>query len=128
MQGDAIVTRANRRSVFWLTAVVLGATALSGCVVAPMGPAYTSGYYDEGTVVADIAPPAPYVETIPVAPFAGAIWIGGFWDWSGGRHVWRPGHYERPRPGFNYRQPGWAHGPDGRWMLHRGGWDHGHDR
>lgn len=59
MQGDAIVTRANRRSVLWLTAVVLGATALSGCVVAPMGPAYTSGYYDEGTVVADIAPPAP---------------------------------------------------------------------
>ena len=128
MQGDAIVTRAHRQSVLWATAAVLGASALGGCVVAPVRPAYASGYYEDGAVFADAAPPAPYVESIPIAPFAGAIWIGGFWDWSGGRHVWRPGHYERPRPGFIYRQPGWTHGPDGRWMLHRGGWDHGRGR
>jgi hypothetical protein len=128
MQDKAIVTRANWRAVSWLTAALLGATALGGCAVAPVGPVYTSGYYDDGAVVANVAPPTPYMETIPVAPFAGAIWIGGFWDWSSGRHVWRPGHYERPRPGFSYRQPSWTHGSDGRWMLHRGGWDHGRGR
>lgn len=125
MSTESLLQPAFRRAAPALAALI-AAAVLSGCVVAPVGPAYgAGGYYDEGVVTAEVAPPAPYVETIPVAPFAGAVWIGGFWDWSGGRHVWRPGHYERPRPGFSYRQPGWTHGSDGRWMLHRGGWEHG---
>jgi hypothetical protein len=101
--------------------VALGAgVVLSACAVAPL-PVYDDGYAD-AAVYTTVAPPAPYVEPVPVAPFAGAIWIDGFWDWSGGRHVWRPGHYEHPRPGFHYRSPAWSHGGDGRWMLQRGGW------
>lgn len=122
----------SRRARAWPFAVaaVLAAATLTGCVVAPpAAPMYADGgYYDGEVVSATVAPPAPYVETIPVAPFAGAIWIGGFWDWSGGRHVWHPGRYEHPRPGYSYRQPSWTHGPDGRWMLHRGGWQRGEGR
>lgn len=124
MQGKLFVNISKSHSAAWLVAAAMGAAALSGCVVAPVGPAYGGGgYYDSNMVVANVPPPAPYVETVPVAPFVGAVWIGGFWDWSGGRHVWHPGRYERPRPGFAYRQGGWSHGPDGRWMLHRGGWE-----
>lgn len=124
MQGKLFVKTAKSHSAAWLVAAAMGAAALSGCVVAPVGPAYGGGgYYDSNMVVANVPPPAPYVEAVPVAPFVGAVWIGGFWDWSGGRHVWHPGRYERPRPGFAYRQGGWSHGPDGRWMLHRGGWE-----
>ena len=124
MQGKLFVKTAKSHSAAWLVAAATGAAALSGCVVAPVGPAYGGGgYYDSNMVVANVPPPATYVETVPVAPFVGAVWIGGFWDWSGGRHVWHPGRYERPRPGFAYRQGGWSHGPDGRWMLHRGGWE-----
>ena len=127
MQSHSLIQTLSSRSLPWLAAAVMGASALTGCVVAPVGPAYgNGGYYDNEYVAANVAPPAPYVETIPVAPFIGALWIGGFWDWSGGRHVWRPGHYERPRAGYSYRQPAWNHGPDGRWMLNRGGWDNGH--
>lgn len=118
--------RIPRKSHTWLAAGALaGAALLSGCAVVPATPVYGTGYYDGEYIAGASAPPAPYVETIPVAPFVGAIWIGGFWDWVGGRHVWRPGHYEHPRPGFAYHQPGWHAGPDGRWMLHRGGWERG---
>ena len=116
-------------------AALVSTAALTGCVVAPAGPGYgyNNGYnnsygngYNNGYgdfVTANVAPPPAYVETMPVAPVVGSIWIGGFWDWDSGRHVWRPGHYERPRHGFTYRQPGWRAGPNGQWMLHRGGWE-----
>ncbi len=108
----------------WALGAVLGSAALTGCAVVPAEPIY--GYNGYGDVVsANVAPPAPYVETIPVAPFVGSVWIGGFWDWDGGRHVWRPGHYEHGRPGYAYRQPAWHQGPGGQWMLHRGGWEQG---
>jgi len=40
--------------------------------------------------------PPPQVETPPPAPFAGATWIGGRYDWNGLTWVWMSGHYERP--------------------------------
>ena len=60
--------------------VLLAGTLLGGCVVAP-----APGYY--GGVVA-VAPPPPQVEVIGVAPTPGYVWIGGYWNWVGGRHVW----------------------------------------
>ena len=96
-----------------LLAVSVGAAALlTACAVAPV----------DGALYAPIAPPIAQVETIPMVPYAGAIWINGFWDWDGGRHVWRAGHYEHGRPGYDFHQPTWAHAPDGRWHLDRGGW------
>ena len=55
-------------------------------------------------------------------PFIGAIWIGGYWNWSGGRHVWTPGHYERPHPGYRWAPHRWEPGPRGGWYLRGGGW------
>ncbi|WP_296560953.1 hypothetical protein [Pigmentiphaga sp.] len=117
--------RAARGTRKWpghAAAAVLGAALLGGCAVVP-APGYDYGYGD--VVTATVAPPVPYVEAVPVAPFTGAIWVGGYWDWVGSRHVWYPGHYEHPRPGMFYRQPGWTHGSGGQWTLHRGGWMHG---
>jgi hypothetical protein len=120
------ISQASPLSRTWAMGPLLGALALTGCVVAPVAPAYgTVGVYNDGYITATVAPPAAYYEPLPIAPFTGALWIGGYWDWSGGRHVWRPGHYEHPRPGFIYHPPGWHAGPHGQWMLHRGGWEHG---
>ena len=99
--------------------------ALSACVVAPVGRphAYQPGYAPAGEViVTDVAPPAPYYETVPVAPYAGAVWINGYWGWRGGRHYWVPGRWDHPRPGYQWRSHAWVpHGP-GRWQLQGGGW------
>jgi WXXGXW repeat (2 copies) len=118
--------------------VVLCAASLSACVVAPYrghggyggdggGRGYgqpvpqVGGPYEQPGIVVDVAPPAPYVEVIPVLPFLGALWIAGYWGWRGGRHHWVPGRYERPRPGYGWNAHGWVN-QGGRWHLHGGGW------
>jgi hypothetical protein len=103
--------------------VVVGAVAvlaLSACVVAP----YRQAAYDSDggdVVVTDLAPPAPHVEAVPVVPYPGAVWIGGYWSWSGRRHGWVPGRWERSRPGYAWTPHRWEH-RGGRWHLHAGGW------
>lgn len=71
-----------------------------------------------------VAPPPPPREVIPVIPFTGAVWIGGYWGWQNqwiwtpGRwtrppsvhHRWTPPRYERQGPGTRY-VPGYWAGP-----------------
>jgi hypothetical protein len=107
------------RVVRWMLPAV-SALLMSACVVAPYGP--TPGY-DDPVATAEAPPPPPQVEVVPVVPFAGAIWLGGYWGWGGGRHHWVPGRWERPRAGFIWAPYRWA--PfHGQWQL-RGGWRRG---
>ena len=110
----------------------LCAAALSACVVAPYPrrvvysepvPAVEQPvpYAYDSAVVVDVPPPAPYVEVVPAIPFPGAIWIGGYWGWSGGRHNWVPGRWDHPRPGYRWQPHAWVQ-QGGRWQLHGGGW------
>jgi hypothetical protein len=95
------------------------ALSLSACVVAPVDYGY-----GEPIAVADAAPPAPYGEAPSAAPYAGAVWIGGYWGWNSGRYHWVPGRWDRGRPGYVWRPYRWQpYG--GRWHLHGGGWVHG---
>jgi len=107
--------------------VLLSATMLSGCVVVPYP--RQAAYYDgpgpsQSNIVVDVAPPAPYAEVVPAIPYFGALWLGGYWGWNGGRHQWVPGRWEQPRPGYAWRPYAWAQ-QGGRWHLHAGGWVRG---
>jgi WXXGXW repeat (2 copies) len=112
--------------------VSLSALMLSACVVAPyparpvVYAAPVSAEVEVGAplAVVDMPPPAPYVEMVPVAPFPGAFWIGGYWGWNGGRHVWVPGRYEHPRPGYTWRAHAWVQ-QGGHYHLRAGGWVRG---
>jgi hypothetical protein len=72
-------------------------------------------------VVVRVAPPAPIVETQGPPPYAGAVWIGGYHRWDGGRYVWVPGRWDRPpHPGARWEPGRWDHGHDGyRWREGR---------
>jgi hypothetical protein len=97
-----------------LAALALGA-ALSGCVVAPVQPAYA-----DGEAVA-VAPPPPQYEAAGVAPAPGYVWINGYWGWGGGRHVWTPGRWAAPRSGYGYMPHAWVR--EGRgWRQRPGYW------
>ena len=122
-----------------ITAAALALALLAGCIVAPYrqpggyggGPSgpYGQGYGNPGygapsdapMAVADVEPPPPYLEVIPLLPFAGAIWLGGYWGWNGGRHVWVGGHYDHPREGYAWSPHRWVP-VQGRWHLMAGGW------
>lgn len=93
-----------------IAAGTLAAAALSACVVAPM-------YPPEPAVVVQQSPPRPYVEVVPAAPFAGAIWINGYWGWSRNRYEWVPGRYEHPRSRHHWRDQ-----PRGGWSQEGGRW------
>ncbi len=117
----------------------LTAAFLTACVVAPYPARRVVGYPqpvptypqqpgygygqpgDADEVVVDVAPPAPYVEVVPTLPYAGALWIGGYWGWRGGRHAWVPGRWEQPRPGYGWRPHAWVQ-QRGHWHLRGGGW------
>ena len=94
---------------------------LSACVVAPVAP---YGAYPAGGEVVAAAPPAPQVEVYGAPPVAGYIWIGGFWNWVGGRHVWVGGHWEAPRPGYYWSPHRWVPVAGG-YRLAPGHWERG---
>jgi hypothetical protein len=82
----------------------------------PAGPVQVDEYADE-------APPAAYVETIPVAPGPDFFWIGGRWAWHG-RWVWTAGHYERHphfHPGGGWEAGHWER-VNGRYAWREGHW------
>lgn len=95
--------------------------ALAGCVVVPASrPYYAGGGYYDGMVA--VAPPAPQQEYIGAPPVAGYIWIGGFWNWVGGRHVWVSGRWDAPRPGHYWVPHRWEP-VAGQWRLAPGRWE-----
>ena len=98
-----------------LLAVCAAAFLSTGCVVAPVGP------YPAGTVVG-MAPPPPRVEVYGPPPVVGQIWIGGFWNWVGGRHVWVGGHWEAQRPGYYWHPHRWEPVAGG-YRMAPGRWD-----
>jgi hypothetical protein len=82
---------------------------------------------------ADMAPPPPVVEVQPAAPVVGAVWIPGYWQWTGRRHNWVAGRWSAPRPGYVWVAQRWdRHGnrwasAPGHWQVVNRGRDHDHD-
>ncbi|HSV53592.1 MAG TPA: hypothetical protein VLJ57_15860 [Burkholderiaceae bacterium] len=113
-----------RRLLPW-GATLAGSLWLSGCVIAPLPPPPQSpqvlGEPAGPVVVAPMAPPPMPAESIAVAPAPGYIWIGGYWGWVGGRHVWSAGHWTAPRPGYRWMPRRWSPGAGG-WHQHGGYW------
>jgi len=68
-----------------------------------------------------IAPPLPRAERVVVRP--GYAWVGGYWRWTGVRHVWVGGYWTHARPGYRHAAARWVHaGP--AWRFHGGYWRH----
>ncbi len=75
------------------------------------------------TIYFNKAPPPSRVEAVPAAR-RGQIWVPGYWNARGNRHVWHRGHWERSRVGYSYVQPNWVQRDD-RWQFNRGRWNRG---
>ena len=66
-----------------------------------------------------VAPPPVRAERVVVRP--GYAWVGGYWRWTGARHVWVGGYWAPARPGYRHVAARWVHvGPT--WTFHRGYW------
>ncbi len=52
-----------------------------------------------GSLVAGATKTVPDPDPGP-APTPGAVFVRGYWHWSGVRYVWTPGHWEQGRPPY----------------------------
>jgi WXXGXW repeat (2 copies) len=73
------------------------------------------------SVTVQTAPPAAIVETRPASPYAGAVWMPGYWSWNGAQYVWVAGSWVAPRPGYLWVPGHWRGTPYG-WRWVRGHW------
>jgi hypothetical protein len=86
--------RSNARMKSLLTAATL---AIAFSVASPLA---------AQVIYVQVGPPTAIVETVPVRPAAGYVWVGGYYSWNGSRYVWVHGH----------------------WVAHAGAWCAGHWR
>lgn len=118
------------RKLSLLAGLATAAAVLTGCVVTPyyqtrvvttqQGAPVASGASVE---YVQTAPPAPYTEVVTVSPGVGFVWTPGLWYWSGGRHTWRAGVWQRPPYGYStWNHGGWYNTPGRGWYLNGGYW------
>lgn len=75
-------------------------------------------------IVVMVAPPSPIVEVRPAVPFPGAVWIPGYWHWSGSQYVWLTGRWSAARPHAHWAPAHWKRA--GReWHFVPGHWKKG---
>ncbi len=98
-----------------LLSLLVAFGSLSACAVRVAEPGYGYEY-------AAVAPPAPQVEVIGVAPSPNHFWIGGHYFWSGGHSLWRPGYWEVRRPGHEWIGGHWDHRPGHGHYFVEGHW------
>lgn len=72
-------------------------------------------------VVVSGPPPAPVREDRPAPPGQNAVWVSGYWHWTGMRYAWIPGHWDAPPPGSTWAAPVYSL-RDGKYIYETGGW------
>jgi hypothetical protein len=76
-------------------------------------------------VVVSGPPPDPIAEERPASPGAHAVWVPGYWHWTGIQYAWIPGHWENPPPGAAWAAPRYT-SREGTYFYEPGGWMGGH--
>jgi hypothetical protein len=66
-------------------------------------------------------PPAPVAEGRPPPPAGSAIWVAGYWHWTGMQYTWIPGHWEQGHPGEMWRAPKYSL-REGQYFYEDGVW------
>ncbi len=93
----------------------LVAAMLMGCVATASSPP------PRGVTVSG-PPPAPLADERPPPPSPDALWIGGYWHWTGIEYAWIPGHWEaKPPPGATWQAPHYV-SAGGAYYYEPGSW------
>ncbi len=99
----------------WLWGLVPFALALAACVA-------TEPPLEPRGVSVGSPPPAPRLEAQrPPQPSGDAVWIEGYWHWTGMQYAWIPGHWEAGRPGARWAAPRYTQ-QEGGYYYEPGAW------
>jgi hypothetical protein len=116
MGSHAILSLRVRRGEAPMKKRILGIAAivLSGCVATASTPPPRG-------VVVNGPPPPPIQEVRSAPPSEAAIWLDGYWHWTGAQYTWIPGHWENAPPGQSWYGPRYVNS-DGSYFYEQGGW------
>jgi len=96
------------RASTYLLPLLLGCTALAGCVVAPQQGQLAPGQYAAAGEITEPPPPLQEYEQPPI-PAEGYIWTPGFWQYGRSGYYWVPGVWvEPPSVGLLWTPGYWA--------------------
>ncbi|WP_394845854.1 hypothetical protein LZC95_00125 [Pendulispora brunnea] len=98
----------------WLSAYAVFTLCIAGCVATASNPTPRG-------VVVNGPPPAPLQEDRPAPPSATAVWVNGYWHWTGAQYTWIPGHWEHAPPGQTWYGPRYG-SSEGTFFYQPGGW------
>lgn len=93
--------------------VFLAGALAAGCVI-EAGPAPVG-------VPVSGPPPQPVAEAPSRPPAPQAIWVAGYWHWTGMQYTWIPGHWETPPPGSLWHAPRYSL-REGTYFYEAGSW------
>jgi len=100
----------SRRNPLWLAAAALAAV---------LWPAPANAGVN---VYVGVAPPPLVVETRPVVPGPGYVWVAGYHRWDGHAYIWVPGRWAIPPHHKTVWVAGhWKKSPQG-WYWMEGHW------
>jgi hypothetical protein len=89
-------------------------SGVTGCI------ATTHAQPPRGVIVTG-PPPAPIAEAQPPPPGPQALWVPGYWHWSGVQYAWVPGRWEERAPGAQWYAPHYTQS-QGSYFYEPGGW------
>ena len=109
---DMLPHRATSLALF---AVLAALTVGVGACVANEPAAPTRGMVVSGP------PPPPQQDAPTPQPSPQAVWVPGYWHWTGAQYTWIPGHWETPPPGVTWAAPRYSL-VDGSTVYEPGAW------
>lgn len=103
------------------TLIAMGAVAISSCW-AHYHYSHGSAPTRAGIVFVRKVPPPPLKPRPGPRPSPRAVWIDGYWRWTGVDYVWIDGYWEpRPPIGKTWTSGSWVHTSRG-WYWRPGRW------
>lgn len=100
---------------------VVGPTALAALAAAQVACVATQAPPPARGMVVNGPPPAPVAEVRTAAPSPDAVWIEGYWHWTGLQYTWIPGHWESPPVGTLWQAPRYST-TNGVYLYEPGAW------
>jgi YXWGXW repeat-containing protein len=95
--------------------LLLSLVLCQGCVAAVTTPPARA-------IIVAGPPPAPLVEERTPSTQPLAVWIAGYWHWTGIQYAWIPGHWEvAPPSGATWRAPRYTK-MEGAYVYEPGTW------
>jgi hypothetical protein len=102
-------------------AITASAVALLTVLSSAAGCVVEAGASGSAGVAVTGPPPEPMREVRPQPPDAQAVWVAGYWHWSGMQYTWIPGHWENAPPGASWHAPRYSV-RDGTYFYEPGSW------